>query len=82
MAKSIMFQGTASDAGKTLFTLALCRIYSQQGYRVAPFKSQNMASDSYKIEGEAEIALAQALQAEAADQSRNLYEPYLNETPG
>ena len=66
MAKTIMFQGTASDAGKTLFTLALCRIYSQQGYRVAPFKSQNMASDSYKIEGEAEIALAQALQAEAA----------------
>ena len=67
MVKTIMFQGTASDVGKTLFTLALCRIYSQQGFKAAPFKSQNMASDSYKIKGEAEIALAQALQAEAAD---------------
>lgn len=61
-----MFQGTCSDAGKTLFTLAICRIYNQKGYEVAPFKSQNMASDSYKINENHEIALAQALQAEAA----------------
>lgn len=66
MVKTIMFQGTASDVGKTLFTLALCRIYSQQGFKAAPFKSQNMAADSFITKGGREIAIAQALQAEAA----------------
>ena len=66
MVKTIMFQGTASDVGKTLFTLALCRIYSQQGFKAAPFKSQNMAADSFITKGGLEIAIAQALQAEAA----------------
>ena len=66
MAKTIMFQGTASDVGKTLFTLALCRIYSQQGFKAAPFISQNMAADSFITKGGREIAIAQALQAEAA----------------
>jgi len=66
MTKTIMFQGTASDVGKTLITLAICRIYNQQGFKTAPFKSQNMVADSF-ITGEGhEIAIAQALQAEAA----------------
>ncbi|MFW5790685.1 MAG: cobyric acid synthase [Bacillota bacterium] len=67
MAKTIMFQGTASDVGKSLFTLAICRIYSQQGYKTAPFKSQNMAADSFITKAGHEIAVAQALQAEAAE---------------
>ena len=47
MAKSIMIQGTMSNAGKSLFAAALCRIFRQDGYSVAPFKSQNMALNSY-----------------------------------
>jgi adenosylcobyric acid synthase len=47
MAKAIMIQGTMSNAGKSIFTAGLCRIFKQDGYRVAPFKSQNMALNSY-----------------------------------
>lgn len=65
MAKAIMIQGTMSNAGKSLITAALCRIFVQDGYRVAPFKSQNMALNSYITKDGYEIGRAQAVQAEA-----------------
>ncbi len=66
MAKAIMIQGTTSNAGKSLVTAGLCRIFMQDGYRVAPFKSQNMALNSYITRDGLEMGRAQVVQAEAA----------------
>ena len=66
MAKKIMIQGTMSNSGKSFVAAALCRILRQDGYSVAPFKSQNMALNSYITKDGLEIGRAQAMQAEAA----------------
>jgi len=73
MTKSIMIQGTSSGAGKTTLVTALCRIFSNRGYLVAPFKSQNMSNYSYR-DG-FEISQAQAIQAIAA---RAEISPHMN----
>ncbi|WP_053956631.1 cobyric acid synthase [Inediibacterium massiliense] len=64
--KSLMFQGTASSVGKSLLTAAFCRIFYEDGYKVAPFKSQNMALNSYITKEGLEMGRAQVVQAEAS----------------
>ncbi|MGC2872846.1 cobyric acid synthase [Ihubacter sp. mB4P-1] len=65
MAKTIMVLGTCSNAGKSVVTAGLCRILKQDGYRVAPFKAQNMALNSFITKDGMEMGRAQVMQAEA-----------------
>lgn len=71
--KYIMVQGTMSSAGKSLIVAGLCRIFMQDGYKVSPFKSQNMALNSFITEDGLEMGRAQVMQAEAAGIKPSVY---------
>ncbi len=73
MAKVIMIQGTMSNAGKSLVAAGLCRIFVQDGYRALPFKSQNMALNSFITDEGLEMGRAQVVQAEAAGVKPTVY---------
>lgn len=73
MARSIMLQGTSSHVGKSLLCTALCRIFYQDGFQTVPFKAQNMALNSAVTFDGGEIGRAQAVQAEAAGVTANVY---------
>ncbi len=73
MSKVIMIQGTMSNVGKSLLVGALCRIFKQDGYKVAPFKSQNMALNSFVTADGLELGRAQAMQAECAGVAPSVY---------
>jgi adenosylcobyric acid synthase len=75
-AKTLMFLGTGSDVGKSILTAAFCRILKQDGYRVAPFKAQNMALNSFITSDGGEMGRAQVVQAEAAG-----IEPHVDMNP-
>ncbi|MFR4987237.1 MAG: cobyric acid synthase [Lachnospirales bacterium] len=67
MAKIIMIQGTSSGVGKSIFSIALCRIFTQEGYKVAPFKVQNMSSNMHILDDGKKMARSQAICAYACN---------------
>lgn len=73
VSKSIMIQGTGSHAGKSVTAAAVCRILKQDGYSICPFKSQNMALNSYVTAGGGEMGRAQVVQAEACGLAPEVY---------
>lgn len=76
MAKCIMIQGTGSTVGKSIVTAGICRVLKQDGYRVAPFKAQNMALNSYVTKDGKEMSRSQVVQSEAA-----MIEPMIEMNP-
>ena len=71
--KNIMILGTGSNVGKSIITAGLCRVFKQDGYKVSPFKSQNMALNSYITKDGKEMGRAQVVQAEAAGIDPEVY---------
>lgn len=67
MAKIVMIQGTSSGVGKSIFSIALCRIFTQEGYKVAPFKVQNMSSNMHILDDGKKMARSQAICAYACN---------------